>query len=153
MSLGERVNLESSCVRVCAVNELRAGERKIIRVPGVGSIGVFNVHGEFYALKSNCPHQGAPLCEGPISGTTAAAYSENGEMPTLKWERDGEILRCPWHAWEFDILTGLALCDAPWRVATYPVEVEAASGPASRARVETYQVDETEGVLWVVLKR
>ena len=37
----------------------------------------------------------------------------------------GEIIRCPWHGWEFDIRTGQSYCD-PGRVGTriYPVAVE-----------------------------
>ena len=32
-------------------------------------------------------------------------------------------MRCPWHGWEFDIVTGKALYDASSRVATYVCEV------------------------------
>ena len=28
-----------------------------------------------------------------------------------RWEREGEILFCPWHGWEFDLLTGACLTD------------------------------------------
>ena len=28
-----------------------------------------------------------------------------------RWGREGEILACPWHGWEFDLLTGAALAD------------------------------------------
>ncbi len=39
--------------------------------------------------------------------------------------RKGEMLRCPWHGWEFDIRTGQSWCD-PQRVRArlYPVAVE-----------------------------
>ena len=39
-------------------------------------------------------------------------------------ERDGEIIRCPWHLWEFEIATGRCLVDSRARVKTYPVHVE-----------------------------
>jgi nitrite reductase (NADH) small subunit len=32
-------------------------------------------------------------------------------------------VRCPWHGWEFDVITGKGLYDRHGRVATYPVEV------------------------------
>jgi len=35
----------------------------------------------------------------------------------------GEVLRCPWHQWTFDIATGQCLVDETLRVATYPVRV------------------------------
>jgi 3-phenylpropionate/trans-cinnamate dioxygenase ferredoxin subunit len=44
------------------------------------------------------------------------------------WAREGEILRCPWHGWEFDITTErsepAAGSDEDERVETYPVSVE-----------------------------
>ncbi|MGB5340611.1 MAG: thiamine pyrophosphate-dependent enzyme [Thermoanaerobaculia bacterium] len=57
--------------------------------------------GEYAALDNKCPHQGGPLGEGSI---------EEG------------LLRCPWHGWDFDPLTGKApgYDDG---VATYPIEV------------------------------
>ena len=57
--------------------------------------------GQYAALDNECPHQGGPLGEGSI---------EEG------------LLRCPWHGWDFDPLTGKApgFDDG---VATYPIEV------------------------------
>ena len=90
---------------VATVAELPPGSRKIVDVEG-RSIGVFNVDGTFYALRNTCPHQAAPLCLGSIKGM--ALPSKPGEY---LWAREGEILRCPWHGWEFDIRTGQSWCD------------------------------------------
>ena len=39
--------------------------------------------------------------------------------------RRGEILRCPWHGWEFDIRTGQSWCDPDSiRARTYQVTVQ-----------------------------
>jgi hypothetical protein len=38
--------------------------------------------------------------------------------------REGEIIRCPWHMWEFEIATGRCLVDPKARVKTYPVVIE-----------------------------
>ena len=38
--------------------------------------------------------------------------------------REGEILRCAGHGWEFDIRTGRSLVDERIRAKTFPVEVE-----------------------------
>ena len=43
--------------------------------------------GRYGALDNRCPHQGGPLGEGSI---------ENG------------LLRCPWHGWDYDPITGKA---------------------------------------------
>jgi nitrite reductase/ring-hydroxylating ferredoxin subunit len=40
---------------VCPVADLAPGERVIADLDGV-EVGVFNVDGEYYALKNDCPH-------------------------------------------------------------------------------------------------
>ena len=120
------------------VTELAPGERKIVEVEG-RSIGIFNVHGRYYALRNRCPHQAAPLCLGAIKGMTLP--SRPGEYV---WAREGEILRCPWHGWEFDITTGRSIFNPhKTRVRTYEVTVEADDGEA----VETFPVTEEDGLI------
>ena len=94
------------------------GGRRIVEVQGK-RIGVFNVGGRFYALHNGCPHKGGPLCEGRICGTTLPAQRRE-----FLYGREGQILRCAWHGWEFDIATGRALADPRVRARTYPVAVE-----------------------------
>ena len=36
----------------------------------------------------------------------------------------GEVLRCPWHQWAFDIATGRCLVDPEIRAKTYPVKIK-----------------------------
>jgi nitrite reductase/ring-hydroxylating ferredoxin subunit len=104
---------------VARVDEIPPGARKIVEVAG-RSIGVFNLSGEFFALRNRCPHQGGPLCEGRVWGALEA--DRPGE---LRYSRGGEILACIWHGWEFDIRTGQSWCDpAKLRVRQYQVEVE-----------------------------
>lgn len=120
------------------VSELPPGERKIVQAEG-RSIGVFNVHGRFYALRNSCPHQAAPLCLGAIKGMTLP--SKPGEYI---WAREGEILRCPWHGWEFDITTGRSIFNPHrMRVRTYEVTVE----PDEDESVETYPVTIEAGLV------
>ncbi len=110
---------------VAKVGEIPAGERKII-VPfrGRAGIGIFNVKGRFYALRNICPHKRGPLCTGEVAGrsTTSAPPSLTGGF--VGYEREGEIIRCPWHAWQFDIATGQCLVDPDARVKTYPIIVD-----------------------------
>lgn len=104
---------------VATVDEIPPGQRKIIEIGG-RSIGVFNVSGEFFALRNTCPHQGGPLCQGQLSGFLEARVP--GEY---RYTRKGEILRCPWHGWEFDVKTGQSWFDpARTRVRSYEVSVE-----------------------------
>ncbi len=58
--------------------------------------------GRFGCLDNKCPHQGGPLGEGAI---------ENG------------LLRCPWHGWDYDPLTGKPPGGYDDGVETFPVEI------------------------------
>lgn len=130
---------------VCKVSELPPGQRMIVDIQGK-SIGVFNLSGTFYALKNLCPHQFAPLCQGKVTG-----YCEESPVGEFHWKKDGEIVRCPWHAWEFDIKTGRSVFD-PHKVRTkhYPVSVEH-EGERESASVESYPASVKEGIVHVHL--
>ncbi len=121
--------------------ELPPGSRRIVEAEG-RSIGVFNVAGSYYALRNSCPHQAAPLCQGSIKGMTMP--SKPGEYI---WARDGEIVRCPWHGWEFDILTGRSIFNPhKTRVKTYEVTVEPGADELPD-EVETFPVTVEEGLV------
>ena len=64
--------------------------------------------GQWAAMDNHCPHQGGPLGEGSIE----------------KGKDDKCWIRCPWHGWDFDPLTGRPPGgheDSGQK--TYPVEV------------------------------
>jgi len=126
---------------VATVNEIAPGGRKIVEIAG-RSIGVFNVRGEFYALRNRCPHQGGPLCDGRLAG-----YVVSPRPGEYEYVRDGEILRCPWHGWEFDLKTGQSWFDpGGTRVRTYPVSLEPGSLAGDPDRVPGPYVAETYNV-------
>ncbi len=103
---------------VATRQELPAGSRKVVRIAG-REIGIFNVAGNFYALRNLCPHRSGPLCKGRLRPLVVLT-----EQQQLGYEREGEILKCPWHQWEFDLKTGQALYDPKLRVKTYTVALE-----------------------------
>ena len=105
-------------IRVAAIDELPPGAKRLVQA-GQRVIGVYNVGGTYVAVLNACPHELAPICLGRVDGT--ALPSKPGEW---RWGREGEILVCPWHGWEFDLLTGRALADARVRLRRYPVSVE-----------------------------
>jgi len=94
---------------VAVVSEIPPGGRKLVAANG-RAIVVFNLGGEFFALANRCPHRGGSLCEGRLTGLV-----QSDEPGHYNYSRRGEIIRCPWHAWEFDIRTGKSWCD-PERV-------------------------------------
>ena len=113
---------------VAAVGEIAPGTCRIVTVSG-RELGVYNVHGEYYALINRCPHEGAALCTGPI-----LPEFKSDRPGEYRLTRHGEMLRCPWHGWEFDIRTGQSWCHPDSvKARTYQVEVVAgealAKGP------------------------
>jgi nitrite reductase/ring-hydroxylating ferredoxin subunit len=103
---------------VARVDEIPPGGRKIVEVEG-RSIGIFNVGGEFVAVRNRCPHQGGPLCLGTLVGAI-----DSPRPGVYLHSRPGEMIRCPWHAWEFDLRDGRSWFDpARTRVRSYDVTV------------------------------
>ena len=113
---------------VAAVGEIPPGTRKLAQVNG-RAIVVFNLGGEFFALNNRCPHRGGSLCHGRQTGLV-----ESDGPGDYRYSRPGEIIRCPWHGWEFDIRTGQSWCD-PTRVRArrYAVSVEPGTRLVGRA--------------------
>ena len=70
--------------RVAEHGELPDGRVKTVSV-GHRTLALTRVGDRYGCLDNRCPHQGGPLGEGSI---------ENG------W------LRCPWHGYDYDPLTG-----------------------------------------------
>jgi nitrite reductase/ring-hydroxylating ferredoxin subunit len=83
---------------------------------------VFNVGGRFHGLLDRCPHQGAPLSSGVLGGLL-----EGDEPGRVRCTRMGEIIRCPWHGWEYDVTTGQSWCD-PDKIRTRTFKVDVQSG-------------------------
>jgi 3-phenylpropionate/trans-cinnamate dioxygenase ferredoxin subunit len=106
---------------IAALRDFPPGTRKLVDIRG-RRIVVFNIKGEFFALANRCPHQGGSLYDGRLVGLVEA--SEPGKY---RYTRKGEILRCPWHSWEFDVRTGKSWCD-PTRVRARQFAVSVAPG-------------------------
>ncbi|MEM7748112.1 MAG: thiamine pyrophosphate-dependent enzyme [Pseudomonadota bacterium] len=74
---------------IAAPNELPEGRVKTVTA-AAKQLALVHYKGAYSAMDNRCPHQGGPLGEGSI---------EDGI--------DGQCwLRCPWHGWDFDPLTG-----------------------------------------------
>ena len=96
------------------------GEQTIVTV-GKRELGIFKVKEQYFALPNICPHQIGPLCTGKISGTTDS-QKESGWR--LTYDREGEIITCPWHGMEFHIPTGQCLAFKEIRLRTFEIWVE-----------------------------
>ncbi len=70
--------------RIGAREELLARVPCTLRLEGA-SLALFHYQGAFRAIGAACNHKGGPLAEGRL--------------------RD-EYVVCPWHGWEYSVLTG-----------------------------------------------
>jgi nitrite reductase/ring-hydroxylating ferredoxin subunit len=121
---------------VATVDDIPPGKRKLVKVKG-REIGIFNVEGEYFAVGNRCPHEGASLCKGRIVGLVEAS-----EPGSYQFSRRGELLRCPWHGWEFDLRTGKSWCE-PDRTKVRSFDLKVESGGAlveGELQAETFPV-------------
>ncbi len=104
---------------VARAGEIEPGARKLVEVAG-RAIVLFNIGGEFFALANRCPHKNGELCKGRITGLVSSP-----EPGVYDYTHQGEVIRCPWHGWEFHIRTGKSWCDPrTMNARAYDVKVE-----------------------------
>jgi nitrite reductase/ring-hydroxylating ferredoxin subunit len=89
-------------IRVADLSDTPPGSAKTVRA-GRYEIALFNVGGDLYALENACPHQGGPIAEGWVEGVTVT---------------------CPWHAWCFDLRTGMMTLGNFARIPQFAVRTE-----------------------------
>jgi nitrite reductase (NADH) small subunit len=92
----------STWIRVAKLTECPPGT-VLERVAGDRVIALINAGGKLFAMDGVCPHQGGPLGEGELTGTT---------------------LTCPWHGWQFDVCTGEQQLNRRIRQPQFPVRME-----------------------------
>ena len=100
-------------VRITSSGNIPLREGRAVQVAG-REIALFNLGpstalgagGQFLATDNQCPHQGGPLCDGIVTGTSVV---------------------CPLHAWKVDLTSGCVERPATATdhcVRTYPTRVE-----------------------------
>ncbi len=105
---------------VGAVVEFGDGEPRRVSADGRALV-VVRSGDRVFAARDVCPHQAARLSDGAVCGTTLPC--KPGE--DVRYGRDGEILVCPWHGWEYDLTTGRGLAEPDRvRIATYSARVD-----------------------------
>lgn len=82
-------------------------------------IGIIRTTGGVYAIGNRCPHQGAPICFGKVTGTMAVSAADE-----YVYADDRPVVQCPWHAYEFLVDTGQSVGGVVrGRVPVFTVEV------------------------------
>lgn len=104
--------------RVGCVDEFPLDEFRIFEVDA-RSIGVVRTRVGFFAIKNTCPHEGAPLCRGQVRGTMLPS-----KPGSYRWGHEGEVVRCPWHGYDFYLESGKSVYgEVRDRAVVYRVEV------------------------------
>lgn len=101
--------VELTWSKVAGVDELLDGRVMTVSVTqgdSVKQVCLTHHNGQYAAMDNECPHQGGPLGEGSIE------CNEEGDC----------YLRCPWHGWDFDPITGISPGGFDDGIPTYPVE-------------------------------
>ena len=101
--MSEGVNLEWH--KVMEAPGLPEGRVTVVTA-GTVSIALSRWQGQYGAVDNACPHQGGPLGEGSIEAGVEGKC----------W------LRCPWHGWDFDPITGQSPGGHGDGLDTFPVE-------------------------------
>jgi nitrite reductase (NADH) small subunit len=89
-------------IRLCAVEDVPAGEGRLVRVND-RSLAVFRAAAGWFATQASCPHRGGPLADGIAA--------------------DRSVI-CPLHELRFDLETGAPLGHECPALRTYAVRQE-----------------------------
>lgn len=92
----------SEFVKVLPASELAPGQCREV-LAGETPVALCNLDGRFHALGNRCPHRGGPLGQGALAGN---------------------LLLCPWHAWAYDVATGVSDVNSEISVPVYETKVE-----------------------------
>jgi nitrite reductase/ring-hydroxylating ferredoxin subunit len=101
------------------VREFAEGVPQQVRVNGWTLI-VVRWQRAFYALRSVCPHQLQSLAGGLVR----AGIGQSASVGEVTVEKEGGVIACPVHGWEFDLVNGRCRHDPTLRVKSYPVSVK-----------------------------
>lgn len=101
-------------------SELGEGDRRIVP-NGSSEIGVFRVQGKLYAYQNLCAHQGGPACEGLLMAKVEEVIAEDKTYHGMRFNHDEMHIVCPWHGWEYDLVSGEMVADRKFRLKKYEI--------------------------------
>jgi nitrite reductase/ring-hydroxylating ferredoxin subunit len=101
---------------------LRPRERLVVDIGGVEN-GVFFVGEAMRAYLNRCPHMGGPACQGKLMPRTLEVTATDGRSLGPAFSQTDRHIVCPWHGYEFDVLTGLQPVNSAMRLMPVPVRV------------------------------
>lgn len=106
-------------IDVGSVDDFPLGQMTTVEAGG-RQVVIVRREDDVYAFQNLCPHHLAEIAKGTLSGTFLP--SDRGEWI---YGLDGLVVRCPRHAWEFDIRSGETVCGTDRRrLVTFPAAIE-----------------------------
>ena len=105
---------------ICEAAELGPGQMVSGKLGPMPIVVIRTRDGELYGLLDKCLHQGGPLSRGRL---LEAIDSSPGEC-TYKVLAGRDIVKCPWHGYEYDVKTGSTLFDPDRKLRTFKVHEE-----------------------------
>jgi nitrite reductase/ring-hydroxylating ferredoxin subunit len=105
---------------ICEASSLKPGEMVSGKLGPMPVVVIRAKDGALYGLLDKCLHQGGQLSRGKLLEATEC---DAGEC-TYRVVEGREIVKCPWHGYEYDIKTGSTLFDPDRRLRTFKVHEE-----------------------------
>jgi nitrite reductase/ring-hydroxylating ferredoxin subunit len=102
------------------VSDFKDGDRRIVFV-GDREIGLFRHEGKFHAYSNYCLHQGGPACEGLTIAKVEEKLMPDMTSRGLYFSETEMHFVCPWHGYEYDMLTGECVADRKLKLRKYKV--------------------------------
>ena len=84
------------------ISDIDEGKSQVLNANGK-EIALFKIGGKFYAMENACSHRGGPLAEGYIEGMEVT---------------------CPWHAWAYNVSTGICSTIPDTKQPVFKVKME-----------------------------
>jgi nitrite reductase/ring-hydroxylating ferredoxin subunit len=121
---------ERTSVVVCPADELEPGAMAPARLGMLPIVVVRTLDGELHGFVDRCLHQGARL-----SGGHVLPHTEGDAVGEYRMLDAREVVKCPWHGYEYDVRTGCAVFDRRQALQRIDVRVEAGQIVASTPRL------------------
>ena len=101
-------------VLVGELAQIADGDHRVFMI-GKLEVGVFRQGGKVIAWENRCPHAGGPVCQGKIYQKVEEMLGPDKTSQGLRFSGTPHIV-CPWHGFEFDIVTGRHPGDPKFRL-------------------------------------
>jgi nitrite reductase/ring-hydroxylating ferredoxin subunit len=90
-------------LKVATRSDVPEGDRGLVVETFGRQIAIFKVGEQFHALDNRCLHEGASLGDGVL---------------------EGACITCPWHGWQYDVVSGACRSNPRLSLRVFPTRVE-----------------------------